>query len=93
MKVSKRNFVCALVAGLAFSGIGAAWAAALPGGGLYTPYYSNASHTTMVGAWGVSCATGNVIGWGQRTAYPGPTVHTSCGGGWPLPPDPYAPFD
>jgi len=93
MKFRAKQFACAIaVTGLAFAGINAAWAAAKPGGGFYTPYYSDASHSTMVGAFGISCSTGQPVSWGNTSAYPGAMVHTTCGGGWGLPPDPYEPM-
>jgi hypothetical protein len=55
--------------------LGAAWLApeseAAPGSNC--SYYSNASHTTLVGQYGRDCCN-NVVAWGTKTAF------SECGG-------------
>jgi hypothetical protein len=89
MKFRAKHFVCsvALVA-LTVAGISAAWALAKPGGGYTIWYYSDATHTTVVGNLTLSCPTGELIMTGQSSAYPGPKVIANCGT-TPMPPGPY----
>lgn len=88
MKFRTKQLVCSIaLAGLVFAGINTSWALAQPGGGFTTFFYSDASHSTVVGGTGLSCSTGQVFSWGQQTAYSVGPVHTKCGA-WPVPPDP-----
>lgn len=89
MKFRARQLTYALIlTGLAFAGIGAAWALAAPGGGYTIWYYSDASHSTVVGNLTLSCPTGQFISTGQSSPYAGPKILAHCGTP-PMPPGPY----
>ena len=66
------------LAGLACAAIDIASAAATPGGGWTEYYYSDASHTVIVGNLTLSCPTGYLITTGEVTAFVGPKIYTTC---------------
>jgi hypothetical protein len=72
MKIRVKQFAYSIaLTGLVVAAVNVAWAAAGPSSSQTNIfYYSDASHSTVVGErTPISCLTGSPAGWGQTSAY------------------------